>query len=137
MKIFGYIFICAALPVLFSCNGKKEVMEPEEVVEAFSRAVAAGDFDMARRLCDTVSMNDYLENCRKVMSSLQKEDSCAFAIAAGMLSGAGFEVENMERNGDERTVQYRLVLGDNAKTRKAALEKEEGEWRVREITDVK
>ncbi len=135
MNTLRYIFFCAAFLALASCGGKKEAMNPEAVTEAFCRAVAAGDFDMARSLCDTVSMNDYLENCRMAMNSLQKEDSCAFAIATGILSGAEFEVMNVEKDGDGRTVRYRLAAEGCAKTRNATLKKEEGEWRVTSISD--
>ncbi len=135
MKLFKYIIICAGVLAMASCNEKKAAMEPEEVVEAFCRSVAAGDFSTARALCDTVSMKDYLENYQEVMNSLQKEDSCALAIASEKLSGADFEVTGVERNGDARTIQYRLAAGGHEKTRKAAVKKEEGEWKVAEITD--
>ncbi len=137
MKTFGYILICAAVFATVSCNEKKTVMTPEEVVEAFSRAVASGDFSTARSLCDTVSMNAYLENYMEVMNSLQKEDSCVLAIAAGLLAGAEFEVVNIEKDGNERTVEYKLAAEGNEKAKKATLKKEEGGWKVTSITDAK
>ncbi len=120
-----------------SCNETKDAMTPEEVVEAFSRAVAAGDFDAARALCDTAGMNGYLNNYMKVMDSLQKKDSCALAIAAETLAGAEFEVIGIGKDGDGRTVEYRLGVGGNEKTKKATVRKEEGEWKVTAITDRK
>ncbi len=135
MKLYRYIFIFALAVLAASCTGKKGAMGPEETVEAFNTALTAGDFETARALCDTVSMDDYLKTWRKMMNSLQKEDSCAFAIAAGMLAGAEFEVENMERDGDERTVQYILKAEGNTKTKKATVKKEEGVWKVTSITD--
>ncbi len=138
MKILRYIVICAAaFLALASCKEKKEVLTPEAVVEAFSRAVTAGDFDAARALCDTLSMNEYLNNYMKVMDSLQKEDSCALAIASRMLAGAEFEVTEIEKDGNERTVRYTLKAGGNGKSKKATVRKEEGEWKVTEITDEK
>ncbi len=133
--LLKYIFACAAFLAMASCGGKKETPGPEAVVEAFSRAVAAGDFGTAREFCDSLSMDDYLENYRKVMSSMQKEDSSAFAIATGMLAGAEFEVVVLEKNGDERTVQYRLAAEGNEISKKATVRKEEGEWKVTAITD--
>ncbi len=137
MKTLKHIFVCtAAVLATASCNEQKEPMTPEAVVETFCRAVAAGDFDAARSLCDTVSMDDYLKNYQTAMNSLQKEDSCATAIAASMLSGAEFEVDGIEKNGDERIIRYTLAAEGNIKKKKATVAKEEGEWRVKEITDV-
>ncbi len=136
MKFLKYLFICTAtIFVIASCNGKKEAMTPEAVVETFCRAVATGDFDTARTLSDSVSMNDYLNNYMKVMNSLQKKDSCALGIASEILSGAEFEVTGVEKNGEERTVQYTLKAEGCEKAKKATVKKEEGEWRVKEITD--
>ncbi len=135
MRILKYIFIGIALLAAFSCGETKKVMEPEEVVEAFCRAVAAGDFDAACALCDTTSMNGYLENYRETMDSLQKKDSSALMIASSLLAGAEFEVIGTEKNGDERAITYRLAAEGNAKSRKATVKKEEGEWKVTAITD--
>ncbi len=135
MKILKYIFICTVLVLTASCNEKKKVMEPEEVVESFTRAVAAGDFCAAKALCDTVSMKDYLENYRMVMNSLQKEDSSALAIAASMLAGAEFEVVGTGKSDEGKTIEFRLTTGGNEKTKKATVKKEEGEWKVTSITD--
>ncbi len=136
MKIFKHIFICAtAVLAMASCNEKKTEMTPEAVVEGFYRAVAAGDFASARALCDTVSMEGYLMDYQMVMDSLQKEDSCATAIAASILAGAEFEVTGVDRDGDIRTVRYTLRTEGNTKDKKATVKKEEGEWKVTEITD--
>ncbi len=135
MKTLKYIFICAAAALALSCGGKKGAMAPEEVVETFTRAIAAGDFSAARVLCDTVSMNAYLENCRQAMDAVQKEDCCVFAIAAAMLEGAEFEVSGVLKEGNERTVLYQIGTCGCTKAKKAVLKKEEGEWKLREITD--
>ncbi len=121
--------------IAVSCNEKKGVMGPEEVVEAFTRAVASGDFCSARALCDTESMDDYLENYREIMNSFQKEDSSALAIASSMLAGAEFEVIGTEKNGEEKTIEYRISAEGYDMTRKATVKKEEGEWKVKAITD--
>ncbi len=118
-----------------SCNESRKVMTPEAVVENFCRAVAAGDFDAARALCDTVSMNEYLNNYQKVADSLQKRDSCAHAIASSILAGAEFEVNGVEKSGNDRSVKYTLKTGESTKAKKAIVTKEEGEWKVKEITD--
>ncbi len=135
MNIRKYIIIIAVLFAAVSCGGKREVMEPEAVVEAFSRAVAAGDFEAARALCDTLTMEPYIENYKKVMGSLQKEDSAAVAIAASILAGADFEVIGVEKKGDERHVHYQFAAVGSEKAKVATVKKEEGEWRVTGITD--
>ena len=114
---------------------EKEAMGPEAAVETFCRAVAAGDFETAGGLCDTVSMKGYLDEWRKVWNDLQKEDSSALAIASSMLSGAEIEVIRTERNGEKRTVLYRIEAEGNSKTRIATVKNEEGEWKVEEISD--
>ncbi len=136
MKYTLYVLICAVTAFLsVSCNVKKEVLTPEEVVEQFCRSVAAGDFDTARALCDTASMKDYLENYHKTMASLQKEDSCALAIASSILSSAEFEVSDIKKDGEDRIIRYRIEAEGSEKTRTATVTKKEGEWRVTRITD--
>ena len=134
------IFIAALIGICTLMHGcrdaeEKKVMGPEAAVETFCRAVAAGDFETAGGLCDTVSMKGYLDEWRKVWNDLQKEDSSALAIASSMLSGAEIEVIRTERNGEKRTVLYRIEAEGNSKTRTATVKNEEGEWKVEEISD--
>lgn len=134
------IFIAALIGICTLMHGcrdaeEKKAMGPEAAVEAFCRAVAAGDFETADELCDTVSMKGYLDEWRKVWNDLQKEDSSALAIASSMLSGAEIEVIRTERNGEKRTVLYRIEAEGNSKTRTATVKNEEGEWKVEEISD--
>jgi hypothetical protein len=134
------IFIVALVGICTLMHGcrdaeEKKAMGPEAAVETFCRAVAAGDFETAGGLCDTVSMKGYLDEWRKVWNDLQKEDSSALAIASSMLSGAEIEVIRTERNGEKRTVLYRIEAEGNSKTRTATVKNEEGEWKVEEISD--
>ena len=134
------IFIAALIGICTLMHGcrdaeEEKAMGPEAAVEAFCRAVAAGDFETAGGLCDTVSMKGYLDEWRKVWNDLQKEDSSALAIASSMLSGAEIEVIRTERNGEKRTVLYRIEAEGNSKTRTATVKNEEGEWKVEEISD--
>lgn len=134
------IFIAALIGICTLMHGcrdaeEEKAMGPEAAVEAFCRAVAAGDFETADELCDTVSMKGYMDEWRKVWNDLQKEDSSALAIASSMLSGAEIEVIRTERNGDKRTVLYRIEAEGNSKTRTATVKNEEGEWKVEEISD--
>lgn len=136
MKI--YHFIIMSLLLLSGCAGgeKKTVMSPEETVEAFCRTVAVGDMERACELCDTEAMKAYLENWNSTWKQLEKKDSSALRIAAGILSEAEFSVDRSEKDGDRRTVTYTLKTEGQSKSRKAILKKEEGEWKVEGLTDV-
>ena len=118
------------------CKGGQSVeMGPSEVVEAFNRAVTAGDFSKASELCDTVAMKDYLDSYHEAWDVLQAEDSSALSIAASILEKAVIEVEEVKKEGDKRIVLYTLEADGHSKTRKAIVKKEEGAWRVERITD--
>lgn len=146
-KILKYAFaagvtigIAIAVVILISGSGKKAGTKeagPEAVVEAFTKAMAAGDFDTAYGLCDTVRMRAYIENYRKVWDELLQEDSVSLAIASSMLSGAGFEVSGTGKGNEGRIVYYSIEAEGNVLERKAEVVKDEGEWRVAYITEAK
>ena len=56
-------------------------------------------------------------------------------IASGILSNAGIKVQKTERDGDKRVIIYTLEVDGKTKTRSAVVRKEEGAWRVENITD--
>ena len=119
-----------------SCKNSTSVeMGPTETVEAFNRAITAGDFTQAKQLCDTVSMKDYLDSYHEAWDVLQAEDSSVLAIAASILEKAVIEVEEVRKEGEKRIVLYTLEADGHSKTRKAIVKKEEGAWRVERITD--
>lgn len=136
------IFIVALIGVcafMYGCGNnakEKKAMEPEEVVEAFSRAVAAGEFQTACSLCDTVSMKEYIEDYAEVWKELQEKDSSALAIAASILSESSFEVNEIKKAGEDRNICYSIEASGYRKERMATVRKEEGEWKVLAITDV-
>lgn len=136
-NILTYIALAAVL--LAGCKGggegKKADMGPEAVVEAFTRHIAAGEFEQALGLCDTTSMQDYIERCISVWESLQKKDSSVLAIASSLLGEAEFKVEKTEKTDEGRDVYYSIEAEGHLKNKVASLGKEEGEWRVRMITD--
>lgn len=128
--------VVAGLVILAGCGGSSEkAMGPEETVEAFCRAVTAGQWSQAEALCDTVSMKAYLDSHKEAWETLQKEDSCALAIAESILADTVMTVEKVSKEDDRRIVSYTLAADGNSKTRKATLKKEEGAWRVERITD--
>ena len=117
-------------------DAKKGEMGPEAVVEAFNRAVTAGDWSAAEGLCNAVSMKEYLESHQEAWETLQKEDSTALQIAASLLSGAVMEFCRIEKSEDGRAVHYTLEADGHRKERKAIVKKNaEGEWKIENITD--
>jgi len=116
-------------------SGQSVEMGPSEVVEAFNRAITAGDFTQAAALCDTVAMKDYLESYKEAWEVLQAEDSTVLSIASSILEKAVIEVTEVRKEADKRIVLYSLEADGHSKTRKAVVKKEEGEWRVERITD--
>lgn len=126
----------AAIFIMSGCNGSRSVeMGPAETVEAFNRAITAGDFGKAATLCDTVAMKDYLESYKEAWNAICLEDSTVLSIASSILEKTVTDVEEVKKEGDDRVVLYTLRADGHSKTRKAVLRKEEGAWRVERITD--
>ena len=137
----------AAITVVFmlmvaGCGGKREKkaarkaeMGPAETVEAFVGAVTAGEFERAMSLCDTLTMKEYVDRYAKAWDMLSKKDSSAAAIAAGSMAEASFAFEDIAKNDDGRLVTYTVTVGDQTKKKTATVRKEEGVWKVTEITD--
>lgn len=124
--------------IMTACTDKKEkaaVLGPEETAEAFCRAVASGDMDRAYQLCDTVMMKGYLDAWTETCRSLEQKDSSALRIASDILSESVFTLVEVGKDGDRRSVTYRLESEGQSKTRKATLRKEEGKWKVESLTD--
>ena len=120
------------------CSGRQSVeMGPTEVVEAFNRAVTAGDFGRASELCDTVSMKGYLDSYKEAWDVLNAEDSTIMSIASSILEKAVIKVEDVKKDGDKRVVLYSLEADGHSKTRKAIVKKEERAWRVEMISDAR
>lgn len=126
--------VCLMMGGCFSGKEKKD--GPEVVVENFYRAMAAGEWDQACCLCDTVAMKDYLESYQQAWESFSQEDSAVLEIASSMLADAVVEVTGIEKAEDGRLVQFTVQTGDIKVERKALVKKdEEGAWKVTEITE--
>jgi len=133
-----YIFILLAAVIAVSCGGRgseTQPLGPEDTVEAFNRAITAGDFEAARFLCDTVSMKDYLESYMEAWDIICREDSSALAIASSILSGAVMEITDVKKADDRRIVSYTLEADGHIKERSATVRKEGETWKVERITD--
>ena len=130
--------IVAATMMAVSCggNGGEKVDGPEAVVAAFSKAVAAGQWEEAYGLCDTLSMKEYISANRLAWEYLEKADSNAMKIAAELMAQAVVEVINVEKVDGGRQVHYAIEVEGMRKERKAVVMKnEEGAWKVTAITD--
>ena len=130
--------IVAATMMAVSCGGKGggKADGPEAVVTAFSKAVAAGQWEVAYGLCDTLSMKEYISSNQQAWEYLEKADSNAMNIAAELMSQAVVEVIDVEKVDGGRQVHYAIEVEGMSKERKAVVMKnEEGAWKVTAITD--
>lgn len=130
--------IVAATMMAVSCGGKGggKADGPEAVVTAFSKAVAAGQWEEAYGLCDTLSMKEYISANQQAWEYLEKADSNAMKIAAQLMSDVTVEVIDVEKTDGGRQVHYAIGIEGMRKERKAVVMKnEEGAWKVTAITD--
>lgn len=133
--ILTLFVVMFAISIVKTCGGKdrQDQTGPEGIVETFYRSLCAGDFDKARSLCDTLEMEDYLGGFQDAWES---EDSTVRAIASDILSEMTVNITDTERDGQTRTVFYELSgPGGSDKEKAATLSKEEGEWKIKKITD--
>lgn len=133
-KIIGLTicFMC-----LFGCKGSEKSVEmgPVETVEAFCKAVATGQWDDAKALCDTLSIGEYIENQMQTWAQLEKEDEGAMRVAKSIMESATVTIDDMHKADEKRIVTYTIKTDGLSKTKKAVLRKEEGAWRVEAITE--
>ena len=130
------MMVAAAMAVGCGGGGSQKADGPEAAVTAFNRAMAAGDWSEATKLCDTSSMKGYISTYQEAWEYLQKQDSSVMLIASQMLSAASVEVLKVEKEEGERAVYYTIEAEGMRKERKAMVRKnEEGAWKVTAITD--
>ena len=133
------ILLMAAVAVMaVACGGKGggKADGPEAVVAAFSKAVAAGQWEEAYGLCDTLSMKEYISANRHAWEYLEKADSNAMKIAAQLMADVNVEILDVEKVDGGREIRYAIGIEEMRKERKAVVAKnEEGAWKVTAITD--
>ena len=121
---------------LAGCGGKSVEMGPAETVEAFCKAMTAGEWDEAEALCDPVEMREYIDGYKEALASVQaSEGEKVAAIAEELIGEAQVAIDDVSRHDEKRIVTYTLSTDGMSKTRKATLKKEEGAWRVEKIDD--
>ena len=126
----------AMMAVACGGNGGGKADGPEAVVTAFSKAVAAGQWEEAYGLCDTLSMKEYISANRQAWEYLEKADSNAMKIAAQLMAEIAVEILEVEKVDGGRQVHYAIGIDEMRKERKAVVAKnEEGAWKVTAITD--
>ena len=132
MKRIAIILNIAALAAACSqSNGS--TLGPEETLEAFHKALYAGEFDQAKEFCDTLGMDEYIDSFRKVW---ERSGTSITNIVSDIMSETEMKVTDTKKNGQGRTIFYELTFDGKIKRKTAGLKNEEGEWKVERITDI-
>ena len=123
---------------LFGCKGSEKSVEmgPAETVEAFCKALTAGQWEEVENLChDTADMKEYIESHRQLWAKFEKEDEAAMKVARSLMESTVVTVDDMRKDDDKRVVTYTIEADNLKKTMKATVMKVEGAWKVEKITD--
>lgn len=126
-------FIIAVVAmILAGCfGGKSTEPGPGEVVQEYYKAICSGDFGKAASLCDTICMTGHIEEVRNVW---EQQDSTITAIIADILSETEVEITDIQKDGDNRNVFYKLANPSyEGKEEIAVVGNEEGEWKIKSI----
>lgn len=128
------LLLTAVAVFLTGCIHTREAsLGPDETLETFYTNLFAGDFDEAESLCDTLGMQEYIGVLKGVWG---QADSSVMTIVPAILSETAVSITDIVKNGQERTVFYKLTATDGSDKEKiATLRKEEGGWKIKSITD--
>lgn len=116
-------------------SAKTRNPEPEDILKEFMSAMKAGDFEKAYELCDTASMKEYLNEYMEIWEVKSLKDSTAFSSTVEILAGISVEIDKFEEKDGECLVHYTLQMDSNTRKCQAKMKKEEGEWKIAEITN--
>lgn len=135
----GVLAIAAVVAVLF-LPGEEKAHEtvkagPEAVVIEFTEAMKAGNFEKAQKFCDPETMQEYLDAYMQKWEDMSIKDSSAFASTVRILGETTIEIGEVDMQDGVCFIDYTLRLDKNARKCRASMKKEEGEWKVTEITD--
>ncbi len=136
MKIKTCLYLFTAAIFCGCAGGNCTESGPEQIVADFNEALVQGRFCDAASLCDTLLMDDYLKHYEAGWKRAMKMNGKITSAAKSALADISTEIVSVEKDGDKRIVCYTVgILGSTqAKTKKAVLEKEEGEWRIKSVT---
>ena len=126
-----FILAVVALILAGCFGGKSTELGPGEVVQEYYKAICSGDFGKAASLCDTICMTGHIEGVRNVW---EQQDSTITAIIADILSETEVEITDIQKDGDNRNVFYKLANPSyEGKEEIAVVGNEEGEWKIKSI----
>jgi len=126
-----FIIAVVALILAGCFGGKSTEPGPGEVVQEYYKAICSGDFGKAASLCDTICMTGHIEEVRNVW---EQQDSTITAIIADILSETEVEITDIQKDGDNRNVFYKLANPSyEGKEEIAVVGNEEGEWKIKSI----
>ena len=115
-------------------SSEKKTAGPEDVIIGFTAAMKEGDFEKAYSLCDTSSMHAHLDAYVQLWEIKSAKDSAAFAATLKILSETAVEIDGVEEKDGVCFVGYTLEMDGDIRKCQASLKKEEGEWKIAEIT---
>lgn len=129
-----HILILAALILTIGCAQEKETqIGPENTLKTFYQNLYQGEFKEAESLCDTLGMKEYITS---VQQAWAKNNESVQTILPAIMSDTETVITEVVKNGQERTIFYKLTARDGqSKEKIATLTKEEGAWRIKAITD--
>ena len=139
-----YALLIAAIVIISAiiamcCGGEDsqstKKSSPEGVLVEFTSALKTGDFDKAYSLSDTVSMKCYMNAYTQKWKELSKKDSATFTSIVNLLKETQIHFNDTHNEDGVCIIRYALELDGSKKEHQATLRKEEGEWKVVEITD--
>jgi hypothetical protein len=113
---------------------KAEKPGPEGVVSSFVSAMKSGDFEEALALCDSASMHEHMHAYMQKWQEMSLKDSSTFCSLTEVLADIQISFDGMTEEHGMCHVDYRLAMEDSEKECRATLRKEEGEWKIVEIT---
>ncbi len=131
------IIMTVAAVVAAGCSQRSAAgLSPAETVEQFCAALSSGDFAKAESLCGNDASDSCIGAYRTAWEKAENADGSAMKIAAGIMAGVEVIVTDVRKEGEVRTVSYTLTApGGQTKEKTATLEKEEGEWKIKTVTD--
>ena len=134
MKMKRIIVLATVAVITAGCfQGNKSETGPRETLETFYIHLCNGDFDGAGSHCLKPEMDGYLEDFR---TAWEKNDSTVIVITSDILSEMTITITDEEKNGESRSIFYKLTSTDShSKEKIATLKKEEGAWKIEAITD--
>ena len=128
-----YILAAIVLTAIGCSMNRSTELGPAETIESFCKAIFSGDFDRAKSFCAETETNEYVASLQK---EWEKSDEGIKAILPEILSEYLIEVTDIVKNGQGRTIFYKLTATNGqSKEKVATLRKEEGEWKITAITD--